>query len=101
MFARTIEEANCYLENYIVRIINLDHHLRADELENLLPTGFDSGKLLCKREGYTRKIYFCTDNSVGWGIIYSSLKGAQRSGFLCIKIEIYHYPITKKKHLDK
>ncbi|WP_368488939.1 cyclic-phosphate processing receiver domain-containing protein [Clostridium sp. BJN0013] len=57
ILARTVEEAIYYLENYNVEILSLNHDLGEDEKGNLLSTGYDLVKYICKQGLRADKIY--------------------------------------------
>ena len=95
--ARTVEEAIYYLENFIVKVLSLDHDLGMDEKGKLLPTGYDLVKYMCENGLRADRIYLHTDNPVGRTNMYETLLGAQRREFIDIDIEIYNYPYIKNK----
>ncbi|MFK7678738.1 cyclic-phosphate processing receiver domain-containing protein [Bacillus sp. Wb] len=96
--ARTYEEAIKYLTDYDVEILSLDHDLGEDENKQLLPTGYDLVKYICEHGLRADRIYLHTDNPVGRGNMFETLKGAQRRGFIDDDIEIYYYSITQNKY---
>lgn len=96
--ARNMEEAINYLENHNIHILSLDHDLGEDQEGNLLPTGYDLVKYICKKGLRANKIYLHTDNGVGRDNMYHTLIGAQRRGFIDNDIEIFHYSITENKY---
>jgi hypothetical protein len=95
MIARTIEQAKYYLENFHVEILSLDHDLGMDERENMIPTGYDLVKYICKKGLRADRIYIHTDNSVGRENMYQTLLGSQRRGFIESDIKIYNYSIYR------
>ncbi|ATF15791.1 hypothetical protein A616_28720 [Brevibacillus brevis X23] len=96
--ARSVEEAIQFLTAYQVHILSLDHDLGEDSNGNLLPSGYDLVKRICKNKLLEDKIYIHTDNGVGRKNMYQTLIGAKRRGFIDGDIEIYHYSITLNKY---
>jgi len=96
--ARNYKEAITYLNTCIIDILSLDHDLGADNLGNLLPTGYDIVKYICENNIFAKKIYIHTDNSVGRENMYETLLAAQRRGFIDSNIQIYRYPIVPNKY---
>jgi ankyrin repeat protein len=93
--ARNIEEAIKLIKNNNVHLLSLDHDLGVDDKGNLLPTGYDFVKYICKNGlRPANKIYIHTDNVVGRENMYQTLLAARKRGFIDDDIEIYHYPIT-------
>lgn len=101
ILARTVEEAIYYLENYKVEILSLDHDLGEDEKGNLLPTGYDLVKYMCKNRLRADKIYMHTDNPCGRLNMHETLIGAQRRGFIDTDIEIYNRPVVPNKYTER
>ena len=101
ILARTIEEAKYYLENFVVRILSLDHDLGIDEKGNLLPIGYDLVKYVCENGLRADNIYLHTDNPVGRLNMHETLIGAQRRGFIDIDIEIYNRPVVPNKYTER
>ena len=98
VIARTVEQAKYYLENFQIDILSLDHDLGTDDKGNLLPTGYDLVKYICKYGLRVEKIYLHTDNAVGRENMYQTLLGAQKRGFIDKSIKIYNYSITPNKY---
>lgn len=96
--ARTFEEVICYLENYKINILSLDHDLGEDENGNLRKNGYDIVKYICEKGLRANRIYLHTDNVVGRDNMYQTLIGAQRRDFIEKDIKIYHYSITENRY---
>lgn len=97
IIARNVSEAIYYLEKYDVEILSLDHDLGEDNFGNLMPSGYDLVKYMCKNAIMVKKIFIHTDNPVGRENMYETLVGAQRMGFIDSDVKIYNYAFTKNK----
>lgn len=95
VLARTVEEAIVLLRENDVDILTLDHDLGEDECGNLLPTGYDLVKYMCENGLFAKKIYMHTSNPVGRDNMVSTLRAAQKRGFIPEFVEVFHYSITK------
>lgn len=101
VIARTVDQAKYYFERFDVKILSLDHDLGVDEEGNLIATGYDLVKYICKEGLKVEKVYLHTDNPVGRDNMYYTLLGAKERGFIDKDILIYKYPLIPNKYSGK
>lgn len=98
VLARTVDEAIQYFKIFNINILSLDHDLGVDNEGNLLKSGYDLVKIICKEGLRANKIYLHTDNPVGRDNMYYTLIGAIKHNILDSDIEVYNYPATPNKY---